>query len=80
MVLGWNGLRRIFEMIPKCVLALSSVNATPERGFSINAKLLDTHGYSTGEDTIIAIRHVKDKIHKIGDATTMIISRDLIDL
>ena len=41
---------------------------------------MDTRGYSTGEDTIIAIRHVKDQIHKIGDATKMIISRDLIDL
>ena len=30
---------------------------------------MDTHGSSTWVDTIIAIRHAKDKIHKISDAT-----------
>ena len=42
-----------------------SSNATPECGFSINGKLLDTHGYSTAEHTRVAIHCVKDNIHRI---------------
>ena len=31
-------------------------NAVPEHGFSINGKILDAHGYSFSEETIIALR------------------------
>ena len=39
-----------------CILSFSDGNAVPERGFSINKKLLDAHGNSIQEETIVAIR------------------------
>ena len=36
------------------------VNVEPERGFSINKILLNIHGYSTKDETIVALRLVKD--------------------
>ena len=46
----------------KCVLSLSHGNSTPERGFSINKLILGIHGYSTYEDTLTALRFVKDEL------------------
>ena len=43
-----------------CVLSLSHGNSDPERGFSINKFLLDTHGNSISEVTIECIRLLKD--------------------
>lgn len=40
----------------KCLLSLSHGNAVPERGFSVNKKILESHGTSIGEDTIVALR------------------------
>lgn len=38
----------------KSVPSLFHGNAVPERGFSINKKLLDSHGTATYEDIIVA--------------------------
>ena len=77
---GNGGLKypQLFYMV-KCVLSLSHGNSVPERGFSINKILLDAHGYSIKEDTIIALRFVKDELHRIGGATKFVISRGLIE-
>ena len=39
----------------KCVFSFSHGNVVPEWGFSINKKLLDAHGSSIQEETIVAI-------------------------
>ena len=46
----------------KCVLSISHGNSSPENGFSINKHILDIHGHSLKEDTIEALRVVKDAI------------------
>ena len=63
----------------KCVLSLSHGNATPERGFSINKILLAVHGYRTYEDTIVALRMVKDAINRVGGCCKFPITRELLD-
>ena len=46
----------------KCVLSISHGNSAPENGFSINKHILDIYGHSLKEDTIEALRVVKDAI------------------
>ena len=50
----------------KSVVSLSHRNSTPERGFSINKLILEVHGYSTYEDTLTALRLVKDELLRVG--------------
>ena len=49
----------------KCTLSLSHGNSTPERGFSVNKLILEVHGYSTYEETPIALWIVKDELCKL---------------
>ena len=49
-----------------CVLSLSHGNSDPERGFSVNKFLLDTHGNSISEVTIECIRLLKDFLIRKG--------------
>ena len=44
---------QLFAMV-KCILSLSHGNAVPERGFSINKKLIDCYSSTVYEDTIEA--------------------------
>ena len=44
------------------MLVLPHGNSEPERGFSINRDILQVHGSSIKEDTIVAVRMVKDHI------------------
>ena len=60
-------------------LSLSHGNSTPERGFSINKILLAVHGPRTYEDTIIALRMVKDEINRVGGTCKFPITRSLLD-
>ena len=46
----------------RCILSLPNGNADPERGFSINKSVLQIHGTSLEEDTIVALQLVKDYI------------------
>ena len=62
----------------QCILSLSHGNAVPERGFSLNKNLLDVHGFSTSEQTIISLRLVKDYIHHDGGSTKFPISDSLL--
>ena len=48
----------------KCVLSLSHGNTVPERGFSVNKIMLESHGYTIDNETIAALRLVKDSIRK----------------
>ena len=41
--------------LANCVLSLSHRNAAPERGFSLNKKLLDIHGTTIQDKTITAL-------------------------
>ena len=63
-----------------CVLSLSHRNSTPERGFSVNKRLLDVHGYSTYEDTIIALHMVKDEVLCVGGVLEFPITSELLNL
>ena len=62
----------------QCVLSLSHGNSTPERGFSVNKQLLAVHGYSTYEDTIIALVIVKDELLRVGGVLEFPITRELL--
>ena len=46
--------------LANCLFSISHGNSVPEKGFSINKHLLDIHGNSTKDDTIVALRTVED--------------------
>lgn len=60
-------------------LSLSHANADPERGFSHNKAILE-HRESLEENTIVAIRMVKDAILKFENIENFPITRRLLDL
>ena len=62
-----------------CVLLLPHENPEPERGFSINKHLLQIHGSKIEEDTIVALRMVKDHILKCKGIMNVHISQDLLN-
>ena len=68
---------QLFELA-QCVLSLSHGNSTPERGFSINKIMLEAHGYTMYEDTIVALRIVKDELNRVGGVTNFNITSGLI--
>ena len=49
----------------KCIFSLSHGHSYPERGFSITKILVDAHGTTIDNDTIIALRFVKDHLPKL---------------
>ena len=65
--------------LTQCVLSLSYWNSSPERGFSVNKRLLDVHGYATYEAKIIALRMVKDAPLRAGGIPEFPITRELLD-
>ena len=68
---------QLFALV-KCVLSLSHVNSAPESGFSINKSMLEVHGHSLGEDTLEALRVVKDAIVNSGSVLNIPITHMLI--
>ena len=64
--------------LAKTILSLSHGNAVPERGFSINKYILSTHGNSLKEDTIVALRLVKDELCYVGGLENFKITKPLI--
>ena len=62
----------------KCCLSLFHGNATPERGFSINKRILETHGASLSENCLIALRRTKDSIIRHGGSLNITITPDLL--
>ena len=75
-----NGTKRYSNLwvLVKCIMVLSHGNADPERGFSINKHVLKIHGNSLKEDTIIAIRYVKDFIIKHEGLKHIVVTDDLL--
>ena len=67
-------------VLVKCILVLSQGNADPERGFSINKWLIDIHGYNIQEETIEAVRLVKDYLIQLGGLENVIINKQLIKM
>lgn len=64
----------------KCILVLSHGNADPERGFSINKRLIDIHGPNIQEETIEAVRLVKDFLIQLGGLENLVINKQLIQM
>ena len=62
----------------KCVLSVSHVNSTPERGFSVNRIMLETHEYIIYENTIVALRIVKEELNRVGSVTKFNTVKELI--
>ena len=48
---------KLSKLALHCLLVLPHGSSDPERGFSINKNILKVHGYSTKEDTLIALRY-----------------------
>ena len=86
----WNDISRIqdestgklkYEKLSKLALGIFVIpiaNPAPERGFSINKIMLQIHGSSLDDETIVAIRFVKDHIIKCGGVMNVKISKDLL--
>ena len=69
---------KISKLANHCLLILPHGNADPERGFSINKNILKVHGTTLKEDTIIALRFIKDELIKRNGTMNISISKDLI--
>ena len=63
---------------PTIVLSLSHATVVPERAFSINKHLLSIHGHSINEETIVALRLVKDHLFKVGGPAKVKITPTLV--
>ena len=59
--------------ILKRVLSLSHGNSAPDSGFPINKCMLEVHSHSLGEDTLEALRVVKDVIVNPGSVVTLLL-------
>ena len=65
-------------VFPKCVLCVSHGNSDPKRGFSFNKTLLSVHGASIGEETIEAVRFVKDIVIRNGGLANIQVTHSMI--
>ena len=63
----------------KCIMLVSHGNADPERGFSINKHMLKIHGFSLAEDTLVAVRFVKDYVIKCSGSEKVILTKGLMN-
>ena len=61
-----------------CIFVLPHGNSEPERGFSINKHMLQIHGNAVNEETIVALRMVKDHILVCKGVMNVNITQDLI--
>ena len=79
-LLDSSGKRMFFHLsvLAKTLLLLTHGNADPERGFSLNKNLLAIHGTTINEDTIVAIRMVKDFISHKGGTLNVEINKEMI--
>ena len=66
-----------FWLLAACVL-FPHENAEPERGFSINKSNLSIHGYFTKNETIVALRLVKDFIIERGGVEEIKVSKEML--
>ena len=68
----------VLTAVMKCILSMFHGNSAPESGFSINKHILDIHGQSLKEDTIEAIRVVKDAILRYPSLLDIPITKEMI--
>ena len=59
-------------------MSLSHGNVVPERRLSIKNYLLSVHGNSIKEDTIVALRLVKDELCSVGGVSIFKITKSLL--
>ena len=80
-LLDENGNTKYADLwqLVKCVMLISHGNADPERGFSINKHMLKIHGSSLGEDTLTAVRLVKDYVIKCGGSEKVPLTNGLMN-
>ena len=62
----------------KCALSISHGDSAPESGFSINKHILDIHGHSLKEDTIEALRVVKDEILRYPSLLDIPVTKEML--
>ena len=67
------------KLVTRCLCVLPQGNADPERGFSLNKKLLDSHGPSIGEDTIVALRFIKDELILKGGVMKINFTKNMLE-
>ena len=79
-LVDFHGVRKYpsITCLFKVLLSISHGNSAPENGFSIKKHLLSIHGFSTKEDTIEALRIVKDAILHYPSILSIPITRDLL--
>jgi len=68
----------MFDHVAKAALTLSYSNAIPERGFSVNNAMLGNEKLSLGDNTVVALRIVKNTIRLFGSETSVPIIKDLL--
>ena len=68
---------KLSKLALHCLLVLPHGNSDLERCFSINKNILKVHGYSTKEDTLIALRFINDVLIFKGGHLKIDLSRDL---
>lgn len=74
---GSSKYPQLFALV-KCCLSLSHGNATPERGFSVNKNILESHGSSLSEGCLVALRRIKDSIINHGGSLNIPITQELL--
>ena len=79
-ILGSKGRTNYTQLfcLACCLFSLSHSNSTPEGGFPINKVLLESHGYTMQNDTISALRFVKDELNRVGGVLNFPIIQNLI--
>ena len=60
-------------------LLLPHGNADPERGFSVNKRLLEKHSNNISEDTLESIRITKDFIIQSGGQANVKVTAEMIE-
>ena len=68
----------IFSSFMKCVLSISHGNIAPESGFSISKYILEIHGHSLKEDTIEALKVVKDAILHYPSLLDALVTKEML--
>ena len=65
------------KLASHCLLVLPHGNSDPERGFSLKNNIYKVHDYSTKEDTLVALRFIKDVLILKGGHLKIHLSKDL---
>lgn len=76
-VLGHLKYQNLRKVVKTC-LSCSHGNADSERSYSVNKNLVTVDGSCLLEDTVTAIRVIKDGIHMAGCSSNVIVTRDML--